>query len=102
MRKTRVLSSPRQLAPPLLILMLLASGLAALFSPLAEILPLGLLIAYFTAATLAAVSTTKSYRPAKLALVVLGFATMHFAYGLGSLHGFVDYFVLRCKAASRN
>jgi len=65
-------------------------------------LPLGLFIAYLTAATLAAVSTTKSYRPVKHALVVLGFATMHFAYGLGLLHGFVNYFVLRRIAAFRN
>lgn len=100
MRKHRLFSSPRQLAPPLFILALLILGLAALFSPLAGLLAIGLFIAYLTAATLAAISATKSYDPAKLALVLLSFASMHFAYGLGLLHGFVDFFVLRRKAAS--
>src|SRR5262249_26450560 len=90
MRKHRLFSSPRHLARPLFILALLILGLAALFSPLAGRLAIGLSIAYLTAATLAAISATKSYDPAKLALVLLSFASMHFAYGLGLLHGFVD------------
>ena len=100
-RKHRMLSSPRQLAPSLFILTLLILGLAALFSPLAGLLAVGLFIAYLTVATLAAMSATKSYRPANLALVVLSFTSMHFAYGLGLFHGFVDFFLLRRKAASR-
>ena len=101
-RKHRQISSPRQLAPPLFVLMLLAFGFVALFSQSAKILLVGLFIAYVAAATLAAVRAAQSYRLAEFSLVILSFATMHFAYGLGLLHGFVDYFVLRRKAASRN
>ncbi len=101
MRKHRLPSSQRQLAPSVFILTLLIFGLAALFSPLAGLLAMGLFTAYLTAATLAAVSATKSYDPANLALVVLSFASMHFAYGLGLFHSFVDFFVLRRKTTSR-
>lgn len=85
----------------MLVLALLTLGLAAPFFPFAGLLAMGLLVVYLAAAALVAASATLASGAVALVLVMFSFAIMHFAYGLGLLHGFVDFFLLRRAASFR-
>jgi len=98
-RKHRLPATIRQLVPIAFITLLVVLALAGLFVPRVGILSAGLLIAYGTAAAFAAFVASKSRRPASLALVVLSFGCMHFAYGLGFAHGVLNFLILRRKPA---
>lgn len=90
--------SPRQLAPPLLLLWHLASGLSALQAR--RVWPLAPIAAYLAAVTaVGAAGALRRRRPAILA-APLALATMHHAWGVGFLVGLASRVAAGRRAAS--
>jgi hypothetical protein len=90
MRFGRVAFSPRHLVPGLLVLVLVGGALVGLAWPPAGLLALAAAVGY--GAAVVAASVHGAWRAGKLRLALLlpfVFASLHLAYGAGTLVGFV-------------
>ena len=94
-QKHRLPAAVRHLVPGGFVAALLAGVLAAPFLPAAGLLTLGLLAVYLACTGLAALATAarSEWRFAPVLPVV--FAGYHFGYGLGFLHGLLDFVLIR-------
>ncbi len=97
-QKHRIITTLRQLAPPIFVLGLWLGIFLCLFFPI--LIPYYLLglIFYFSVATLAAYNT---HFP-KLLKVMKAFFYLHYAYGAGYLNGIVHFILLKKKPIAKS
>jgi glycosyltransferase involved in cell wall biosynthesis len=94
-QKHKMLASPRHLAPGTFVLLVMILPLISLWWPFAIWGWLGL-VGFYALCNLAASGLTAAQRGwGLLGLLPPVFACYHFAYGLGFLHGVLDWYVLR-------
>lgn len=98
-RKHRVVTTVRQLVPPLFVAALAAAAVAAATTAWGGTALVALLAAYALAALAAAVA--KSRRPVEVAALIASFFVLHLSYGAGYLRGLGRFVLLnRPPAAS--
>uniref|UniRef100_UPI0019009A9C hypothetical protein n=1 Tax=Salmonella enterica TaxID=28901 RepID=UPI0019009A9C len=98
-RKHRVVTTVRQLVPPLFVAALAATAVAAATTAWGGTALVALLAAYALAALAAAVA--KSRRPVEVAALIASFFVLHLSYGAGYLRGLGRFVLLnRPPAAS--
>lgn len=92
-RKHRVVTTLRQLVPPLFVVSIGSLAVAPLVLPITYWPLLIVVVAYLLAAL--GFGLRKTRRPRRLCEVMLAFVTLHFAYGLGYLEGILHFSILR-------
>jgi glycosyltransferase involved in cell wall biosynthesis len=99
-RKHGTVTNLRQLAPPALIVWLVATLAAGAFWAPARWALVATLVAYGAAALVAALARTRE--PAALLRTVAAFGVLHAAYGLGYLAGLRDFVMLGRRPSARS
>ena len=94
-KKLGHLTTVRQLAPPLLVVMLLLSAALAPWSLFAMAMMCLLLGAYAGVLVLGIRQAAKSHGWRTAGVLLPVFLTLHFGYGIGYLKGFFDFWILR-------
>ncbi len=92
-RKHGTVTSLRQLAPPLLVVAIAASGILALAAPVFWPGLVALLCSYLMVAAFFTLRAADSLRAAPKTF--LAYLALHFGYGLGYLYGLRDFALLR-------
>ena len=92
-RKHKVVTTLRQLVPPSFVMGVGSLAVVPMFLPTTYWPLLIVVVAYLFAALWFGLRKTR--RPRRLAEVMLAFATLHFAYGLGYLEGILHFNILR-------
>lgn len=98
-RKHRTVTTSRQLIPPAFVAIVVLLATAMPFAPVVR-WPFAAVVSAYAVASLG-FATKTSPRPGRVPPVMLAFATLHVAYGLGYLEGIVDFFVLRRRPTAR-
>jgi glycosyltransferase involved in cell wall biosynthesis len=101
-RKVKGVMTFRQLAPPLLVLCLVAGGLLAPWSRLAAAGWASLALCYLAALSAFAVPIAVRHGLSVGFSLTLVFLTLHVSYGVGYLRGVLDYWILRKRVTERN
>lgn len=92
-RKHKMITSYRQLAPPLFILFLISGWLSVFIHPIAAWIYAGICSFYFLVAILFALK--KANPKSEFYLLFYTFMILHFGYGFGYLKGIFDFYLLR-------
>ena len=87
----------RQLVPPAFVAMVILLATGALFSNIIFYFFLALLFTYFIAISFAALSAVLRAGIRVVLWLPVVFSVMHFAYGIGSLRGMVDFLIRKKK-----
>ena len=94
-KEHRSLNSMRQLAPPLMLMVLVSLGLVTLLHPAAWFLFFGSILAYLGSITTASIYLSRKAGNLKMLFyLILSLCIIHFSHGIGYVKGFVDFFIL--------
>jgi cellulose synthase/poly-beta-1,6-N-acetylglucosamine synthase-like glycosyltransferase len=99
-RKFKVVTTLRQLAPPLWVLFLIAMPFAWLIHPILGTIHLILLLLYVLMSLLMGFRISRHIK--EFSLICLAFYVLHFSYGIGYLQGIIDFFILKKSPGKRN
>ena len=99
-RKFKVVTTLRQLAPPLWVLFLIALPFAWLIHPILGTIHLILLLLYVLMSLLMGFKISRHIK--EFGLICLAFYVLHFSYGIGYLQGIIDFFILKKSPGKRH